>query len=197
MISPARRFSQAEALRRIAEHLRDGGTLIDLFNSGELVNVATGEPYSYRHMLRLSKMNLDTAIDLAAASREELRAEKRGELAVLKIEANNPAIEPEKRVDLKLKVIDRECKLDGLDAPTRTVSQNTNVNLDVVDPATLPEYRRWLHETRFMDAATKEKVFQLIRDSGLNVRVAATIEVPDNSPLWDQPQLEEGKHDAD
>ena len=62
-----------------------------------------------------------------------------------------------------------------------------------MDPSTLPEYRRWLFETRYMDNAAKGKAFQLIRDSGLNIRQAVTVEVPTSSPLWNEPkQLAEG-----
>jgi hypothetical protein len=97
------------------------------------------------------------------------------------------------RIELARGILKDRRELLGLDAPKKTVSQNTNLNLDAVDPTTLPEYRRWLYETRFMDAAAKEKAFQLIRESGLNVRQLEAVSVPKTSPLWnEQPkELEE------
>jgi hypothetical protein len=99
---------------------------------------------------------------------------------------------PERRIELALAILDREMRLLGTAAPTRSVTAHVNTP-DEVDPATLPEYRRWLYETRYMSAEQKEKAFQLIRASGLNAREAVTIEVPTSSPLWNEPkQLAEG-----
>jgi hypothetical protein len=133
-------------------------------------------------------------VDLAARTREEYRAEEMERYAELEVSLADPRIKPDRRIELALSIIRGRKDLLGLDEPSKTQSQNTNFNMDVADPSTLPEYRRWLYETRFMDAATKEKMFQLIAESGLNKRIHKTIEVPDNSPLWDQPtpQLPEG-----
>jgi hypothetical protein len=112
---------------------------------------------------------------------------------------SDPSIRPERKIQLLHDLLRTEIELRGAMPPKRSESTNLNVNLDAVDPATLPEYRRWLHETRFMDAAAKEKAFQLIRSSGLNVRIAATIDVPTSSPLWNeqQKQIEEGDDGTD
>jgi hypothetical protein len=83
-------------------------------------------------------------------------------------------------------------RLLGLNAPTKTISATVNAD---VDPATLPEYRRWLFETRYMSKDGHEKVYAYIRAERLNVREAVAVEVPTSSPLWnDAPkQLEEGE----
>jgi hypothetical protein len=114
-------------------------------------------------------------------------------LEELRSDLSNVTIKPDRKIELALGILDRMMKLEGTAAPTSVQSTSVNLNLDAVDPATLPEYRRWLYETRFMDSAAKEKAFQLIRESGLNVRVAQTIDVPTSSPLWNEPtkKLEE------
>ena len=102
----------------------------------------------------------------------------------------NGTIGMKDRITLALDILKDRRELLGLDAPKKTESKNVNFNLDAVDPATLPEYRRWLFETRFMDAAQKEKAFQLIRTSGLNVRQIEAVEVPKSSPLWNEQKKE-------
>jgi hypothetical protein len=138
-------------------------------------------------------------IDLAARTREEYRAEEMERYAALEVRLADPQIKPDRKIELALSIIRGRKDLLGLDEPSRSVSAHVNVDADIVDPSTLPEYRRWLHETRFMDSATKEKMFQLIAQSGLNVRIHKTVEVPTSSPLWDQPKLQvpKGPEDSD
>jgi hypothetical protein len=114
--TPAEKLSQAEALLRVAETLRGGGTLQALYESGSVINVATGQPYSYRQLLRFSKMKIGEVIDLAATTKEEYRAEKLAEWAQLKRDLENPNIRPDRKIELMLAITDRECKLLGLNA---------------------------------------------------------------------------------
>jgi hypothetical protein len=135
---------------------------------------------------------------LRGATDDEVQAYRTAqleELDELREVAKDATISKSKRVELILAILDREIDLVGSNAPSRSQSTSVNINADVVDPATLPEYRRFLHATRYMNAAKKEKMFQIIHDSGLNVREAEVVEVPTSSPLWgdqEPKQLPEG-----
>jgi hypothetical protein len=139
----------------------------------------------------------EAVVDLAAKTRDDYRAEEMLRYADLEASLLDPRIKPDRKIELALSIIRGRKDLLGLDEPSRSVSAHVNVDADIVDPSTLPEYRRWLHETRFMDSATKEEMFQLIAQSGLNVRIHKTVEVPTSSPLWDQPKLQVPKAPED
>ena len=75
----------------------------------------------------MAKAN-EVVVDLAAKSREEMRAEKREEFAALRASLHNPNIRDDRKILLALEIIDRECKLDGLNAAEKVEISGPTLN---------------------------------------------------------------------
>jgi hypothetical protein len=186
-------------LQALAKYRAEGRKLCD-FAKEVGIDIRTAQRDQKEYVKRLVAMS-NTEIDFERQRQFHEIGELKTELQVLRTRlAQSEGLPTKDRLQIALQIIDRdvdimkrESELLGLDAPTKTESKNLNVNLDAVDPATLPEYRRWLYETRFMDAAQKEKAFQLIRGSGLNKHTPVAVEPPKSSPLWNEPKRLEGE----
>jgi len=95
----------------------------------------------------------EAVVDLCTMSREELRHQIRMELEELKAEAAT-VTDPGKRIYLKLQIVERKCKLYGLDEPTRTQSTNVNVQVDASG-----RFHKFVQSAAGLSEAQLEQVF--------------------------------------
>ncbi len=77
--------------------------------------------------------------------------------------------------------LETEIKLTGTAAPTKHLTASLTPE---TDPATLSRFRRFCFETRHMDAATLEKVYEFCRTLNVFVPEPAP-QLPATSELWD------------
>jgi hypothetical protein len=110
------------------------------------------------------------------------------------IEATDKIRDTERRINARLAVWDRLTRLDGLNAPTKSLSMSVDAS---DNPDKLIGYRKFVYETRFLYADQLEQVFAFCRT--LN-KPPARIDhqPPATSELWDEPkQLTEGESECD
>ncbi|HKV79774.1 MAG TPA: hypothetical protein VJP02_16615 [Candidatus Sulfotelmatobacter sp.] len=84
------------------------------------------------------------------------REQQLAELVDLRDVLSDPKIKPDRKVELTLAIIDREMRLTGTAAPTRSIQATINAD---VDPAKLVGYRKFLYHTRHL---SEEDVNRLV-----------------------------------
>jgi hypothetical protein len=186
------RFSQRQNKQRLdAERRRT--VVVKLLTDGiPQANIAQALGVSRMTISRDKALLMQQSRDANRSQFEVWRDEHIEELEQLRGQLEDKKILPARKIELMLAIIQADSRIKGTAAPERSITATVNAD---VDPATLPEYRRWLFETRYMSKDGHEKVYAYIRAERLNVREAVAVEVPTSSPLWnDAPkQLEEGE----
>jgi len=110
---------------------------------------------------------------------EAYRLSVRADLLSLRRDAEK--LKPKEAIDAALAIIDRLTRLDGLNAPDRSVS----VKVDAAAGEKLVGYRRFVRETAGLDAEGLEKVYAFART--LNVPSPPTKFLPpDDCELWQE-----------
>ena len=110
---------------------------------------------------------------------ERQREEHIAELEQLRVLVEDQSIKPEKKVELLLGILDRDIRVKGTAAPTRSLSATIDAT---TDPATMGLYQRFMFETRHLGMAEMEEVFLFARKMRSPVKPGA--QPPDSSELW-------------
>jgi hypothetical protein len=178
--SKGSRSKAAVAPRRtkVAELLKEGKSLPEIAEE-------TATPYG---TIRRDALRLHEGAQLTQqAYHQQYREIVRKDLLMLRERAEE--LSGKDLIDAALSVLDRICKLDGLNAPSKSLSVSVDASGDT---AKLVGYRKFVYETRFLDADSLEQVFAFART--LNVSPASRVfNPPATSELWDEtPQLTEG-----
>jgi len=146
---------------------------------------------SYKTILRYRDVLMNRMRESNETTIEEYRQEQLADLAELKEKLESPTIKDDRKVELALSIIDREIRLLGTAAPSKAIVGHVPAD---IDPEKLVGYRRFVFETRFMDAVTLEKVFEFCRT--LNIAPAPRVIHPPATPVegWDDetPRLTDG-----
>lgn len=171
--------------------------LLQLFSEGKSTRKASMILKKEGHMIGASQQTVSKDLVAMRAHFEERVPEERErayqELKELKrIIAAAEDMSTGEFVSSYLAAQDRLSRLLGLDAATKSVSVKVDAT---TDPKQLVGYRRFLHETRFLDAGGLEKVFAFAKT--INVRqLPAEIMPPTFNELSDETlQLTEGEQD--
>ncbi|HZR67165.1 MAG TPA: hypothetical protein VFA85_18645 [Terriglobales bacterium] len=93
-----------------------------------------------------------------------------------------------RRIELTLAILREEIKLCGTAAESRAIVAHVSNN---VDPKTLPLYRRFIHETRWVPEAAFERIWALCRELEELPGTKPSAEPPDDSPLWHDEEEEQ------
>ena len=185
------RFSQRQNKQRLDAERRRTDVVKLLADGVPQTDIAKALGVSRMTVSRDKALLMQQSRDANRSQFEVWRDEHIEELELLRGQLEDKKISPARKVELMLAIIREDSRIKGTAAPERSITATVNAD---VDPATLPEYRRWLFETRYMSKENREKVYAYIRAEGLNVREVVAVEVPTSSPLWNEPkQLADGE----
>lgn len=118
----------------------------------------------------------------------EWRKAQLGELNQMREILADNKISAGRRIELTLAILREEIKLCGTSAESRSVIAHVSPN---VDPKTLPLYRRFIHETRYVPEEKFEHIWALCRELEELPGSKPMAQPPEDSPLWhdDEPKL--------
>jgi transposase-like protein len=114
-----RQFDREHCIAAVARALAEGRPLSEL--APELGR-------SYKQILRYKDLLMSQIQTGTRITMEEYRADQLEELAELKSKLEDPAIKPDRKVELALSIIDREIKLLGTAAPEKLQVSGPQLN---------------------------------------------------------------------
>lgn len=165
---PSDTATRAARQSRLVELLSEGKSQTEAAEVLRAEGLPASDPTITRDVRELNKGWITTTIQDFAASADEQYIWLQG----LKADLANPKIKPDRRIELALSILDREMKLLGTAAPTRSHSTSLNVNADVTAPLAFDFYDRQCFEWKGVPRDRWEEAFLAVRDALQPFKVA-------------------------